>query len=211
MAVVEQPIQDGQADTPKAGRLGQTFRPLKNPSPAILQPMTPDQVSLQTLRVMEVQTWITGLAIFLGPLAGVLFTLWFQGRKEKRDAKERLFLVLMSERKNHFITKDVTKALNKIDVVFADSPKVKSLWHKYYSLLSQQPGEERVHTWLEMLAAMSQELGFKRLSQVDLDKFYMPQGHFDDEQFQRKMGLLWQRVLENTERFAVVPRADREA
>ena len=173
--------------------------------------MTPDQVALQTLRVMEIQTWITGLAIFLGPLAGVLFTLWFQGRKEKRDAKERLFLVLMSERKNHFITKDVTKALNQIDVVFADSPKVKQLWHKYYSLLSQQPGEERVHTWLEMLAAMSHELGYKGLSQVDLDKFYMPQGHFDDEQFQRKMGAHWQRVLENTERFVVVPRADREA
>ena len=160
---------------------------------------------------MEIQTWITGLAIFLGPLTGVVFTLWFQGRKEKRDAKERLFLVLMSERKNHFITKDVTKALNQIDVVFADSPKVKQLWHKYYSLLSQQPGEERVHTWLEMLAAMSQELGHKGLSQVDLDKFYTPQGHFDDEQFQRKMGALWQRVLENTERFAVVPRADQEA
>ncbi len=172
--------------------------------------MTPDQVALQTLRVMEIQTWITGFAIFLGPLAGVLYTLWFQGRKEKRDAKERLFLVLMSERKNPLISKDVTKALNQIDVVFADSSIVKTLWHKYYSLLSQQPCEERVHTWLEMLAAMSQELGYKGLSQVDLDKFYMPQGHFDDAQFQRNMGLLWQRVLENTERFIVVPRTERE-
>ena len=173
--------------------------------------MTPDQIALQTLKVMEIQTWITGLAIFLGPLAGVLFTLWFQGRKEKRDARERLFLVLMSERKNHFISKDVTKALNQIDVVFADKPQIKALWHKYYSLLSQPPGEERIHTWLEMLAAMAQELGYQGLSQVDLDKFYIPQGHVDDADFQRKMGGLWQRVLENTERFVVVPRADREA
>jgi len=173
--------------------------------------MTPDQIALQTLRVMEIQTWITGLAIFLGPLAGVLFTLWFQGRKERRDAKERLFLILMSERKNQFVTKDMTKALNQIDVVFSNSVSIKALWHKYYALLSRPPGEERIHTWLEMLAAMSRELGYKGLSQVDLDKFYLPQGHFDDEQFQRKMAVQWSRVLENMERFVVVPRADREA
>lgn len=158
---------------------------------------------------MEIQTWITGLAIFLGPLAGVLFTIWFQGRKEKRDAKERLFLVLMSERKSHFISKDVTKALNQVDVVFADKPAIKALWHKYYSLLSQRPNEDRTHTWLEMLAAMSQDLGYDGLSQVDLDKFYIPQGHVDEVEFQRKMGSLWQRVLENTERFVVVPRTDK--
>ena len=160
---------------------------------------------------MEIQTWITGLAIFLGPLAGVLFTLWFQGQKEKRDAKQRLFLVLMSERKSHFISTDVTKALNQIDVVFADEPKIKAHWHKYYALLSQPPGEERVHTWLEMLAEMSQSLGYKGLSQVDLDKFYIPQGHVEDAEFQRTMGGLWKRVLENTERFVIVPRVDREA
>ena len=173
--------------------------------------MTPDQVALQTLKVMEIQTWITGLAIFLGPLTGVLFALWVQGRKERLDAKQRLFLILMSERKNVFISKDVTRALNQIDVVFADNSHVKALWHKYYSLLSQPHGEERVHTWLEMLAAMSKELGYKGLSQVDLDKFYIPQGHFDDEQSQRKMGAQLQRVLENTERFVVVPRSDKEA
>lgn len=172
--------------------------------------MTADQIALQTLKVMEIQTWITGLAIFLGPLVGVLFTLWFQGRKEKRDAKERLFLILLSERKNHFISKEVTKALNQIDVVFADRPQIKGLWHKYYALLSQPPGEERVHTWLELLAAMSRDLSYKGLSQVDLDKFYIPQGHVDDADFQRKVATQWLRVLENTERFVTTPRADKE-
>jgi hypothetical protein len=169
--------------------------------------MTPEQVALQTLKVMEIQTWITALAIFLGPLAGVLFTLWFQSRKERRDAKERLFLTLMSGRKS-IVSPEVTKALNQIDVVFADKPKIKALWHKYYALLAQQPGEDRVHTWLELLATMAQELGYKGVSQVDLDKFYIPQGHVDDAEFQRSMGVLWKRVLENTERFVVMPRAD---
>jgi hypothetical protein len=173
--------------------------------------MTPEQVALQTLKVMEIQTWITGLAIFLGPLAGVLFTIWFQGRKEKRDAKERLFLVLMSERKHPYVSREVAKALNNIDVVYANCPEVKALWHRYYALLAQPPSEERVHTWLELLAAMSKQIGSKNLSQVDLDKFYIPQGHMDEADFQKKLGAQLLRVLENTERLVAEPRADREA
>ena len=171
--------------------------------------MTPDQVASATLRYQELQTWITGLAIFLGPLAGVLFTLWFQARKETREAKLRLFLVLMSERKG-LVTKDVTKALNQIDVVFASRPKVKTLWHQYYALLQRAPGEERLHVWLELLAAIASDLGYKGLSQVDLDKFYIPQGHVDDAEFQKKVAGQLSRVLENTEHLLVAPRVTRE-
>ena len=173
--------------------------------------MTPDQIALATLRVQEFQAWLTGLAIFLGPLAGVLFTLWFQARKERRDAKLHLFLALMSERKSILVvSKEVAKALNQIDVVYAGNPNVKGLWHKYYGLLSQQPGEERVHTWLELLAAMAEDLHYKGLSQVDLDKFYIPQGHVDDEEHQRKIGKELLRVLEASERLATVPRVGTE-
>ena len=167
--------------------------------------MTAEQIALQALRVQEIQTWITALAIFLGPLSGVLFTLWFQSRKEKRNAKLALFLVLMSERKGLSTSKEVTKVLNQIDVVFAQNVEIKSLWHKYYSLLSQPPGEDRHHTWLELLAAMANSCGYKGLSQVDLDKFYIPQSHVDDADFQRKVATQWYRVLENTERFIVEP------
>ena len=151
-----------------------------------------------------------GLGHFSGPLAGVLFTLWFQARKERRDAKLRLFLVLMSERKALQISKEVTKALNQIDVVFSGNARVKALWHRYYGLLSAQPGEARVHTWLELLAAMAEDLHYKGLSQVDLDKFYLPQGHVDDADFQRKVGKELLRVLENSDRLATIPRASSE-
>lgn len=172
--------------------------------------MTPEQIAFASLEVLKVQAWITGLAIFLGPLAGVIFTLWFQSRKERRDAKFRLFMVLMSERKAWFVSKDIAHSLNQIDVVFADNQFVKNLWHKYYSLLSLAPGEERVHTWLELLAAMAKDLRYTHLSQVDLDKFYTPQGHVDDVEFQRKVSQQWSRVLENTERFVVVPKDEKE-
>lgn len=168
--------------------------------------MNADQIAAATLRVQEVQAWITGLAIILGPLAGVLFTLWFQARKERREAKQQLFLALMAERKAPLVSQQVAQALNKIDVVFADSAKVRSLWHEYYALLHQQPGEPRTHKWLELLAAMALELGYKHLSQIDIDKFYIPQGHVDDATFQRKVAQQWSRVLEGTEHFIVEAR-----
>ncbi len=165
--------------------------------------MTPDQIAAATLRLQEIQTWITGLAIFLGPLVGVLFTLWFQGRKERNDAKQQLFLALMAERKAHFVSPLVAQALNKIDVVFADSASVKTCWHEYYALLHQPPGEPRTHKWLELLTLMAEELGYSKLSQLDLDKFYVPQGHVDDAEFRRNVAKQWARVLENTEYFIV--------
>lgn len=170
--------------------------------------MTPDQIAVASLEVLKVQTWITGLAIFLGPLAGVLFTFWFQSRKDRDGQKHRLFLTLMGERKGLVISKSMAEALNSIDVVFADRPKIKALWHKYYGLLSLPPGEERVHTWLEILAAMAEDLRYSHISQTDLDKFYIPQGHVDDLEFQRKVSQQWSRVLENTERLALISKED---
>lgn len=168
--------------------------------------MTQEELAQAQLILAQWQLWVTALAIFLGPLAGVLFTLWFQSRKDKLEAKRRLFLALIAERKGLVISQQMAQALNTIDVVFSDSQAVKNLWHKYYALLSQPPGQERDHTWLELLAAMAGELKYGDLSQTDLDKFYIPQGHADDLEFQRKIAHQWSRVLENTEHLLVAPR-----
>ena len=68
-------------------------------------------------------------------------------------------------------------------------------------LLSQPPGEERGHTWLALLQAMSIDLNYSKLTQIDLDKFYTPQGHVDDAEFQRKLGQEMLRVFESSEHF----------
>lgn len=167
--------------------------------------MNPQQLAEAQVHIASLQLWITGLAIFLGPITGVIFTIWFQRKKDKKAAKEALFLSLMSERKGLKISPNMANALNTIDVVYYDSPKVKALWHKYYNLLAQPAGEERVHTWLELLSAMSQELHYSKLSQIDLDKFYIPQGHADEFENQQRAQKQLMRVLENTERFLVEP------
>ena len=168
--------------------------------------MTTDQIAATTLRMQEIQIWITGLAIFLGPLAGVLFTLWFQARKEAKDAQVRLFLALLAERKAPLVSAQVAQELNKIDVVFSSSLKVRSVWHEYYALLHGAGGEPRAHKWLELLSAMGKQLGYKGLTQLDLDKFYLPQGHVDDAEFRKRLANNISRVLENTEHIVVQAR-----
>lgn len=105
----------------------------------------------------------------------------------------------------------VTAALNTIAVVFYDNRQVVDLWHKYYMLLGQPPAQEREHTWLELLAAMAKDLRYPTLKQTDIDKFYVPQGHIDEADFQREVGTEWLRVLKNTERFLAEKKTEEPA
>ena len=98
------------------------------------------------------------VAVLVGPISAVLITLWAQNRNDERSAQRGLFLTLIGERKSVITSKTTTQALNSIDVVFSKNKKVKELWHKYYALLAQAPSEERGHTWIELLSAMSENL-----------------------------------------------------
>jgi len=109
----------------------------------------------------------------------------------------------MGQRKGLIISQEVAQALNTIDVVFSGNSNVIALWHKYYALLSQPPGEERNHTWIELLEEMAADLQYSNLKQTDLDKFYIPQGHVDQLDFEREVQTELLRVLKNTEHFVV--------
>ena len=120
------------------------------------------------------------IALLLSPVIAVVITLWWQGRKEKRDAKIRLFATLMAFRRSYPVSYEWANALNLIDVIFFDSPKVLDHWHKYYDNL-QDPGnpalQSRTHIYLELMSEMAKELGFRNLQQTDIDKFYVPAVH----------------------------------
>jgi hypothetical protein len=146
-------------------------------------------------------------AIFLGPIFAVAITLWWQRRKERQDAKLHLFLTLMAQRRSLPPTIDLVKALNLIDVVFADTPLVLEWWHKYFEHLSNPPSNQnfqpREHTYLTMLSAMARSLGYKKLEQTDIDKFYSPQAHVDQIQMNSQIQSELLRVLQNTAHFVV--------
>jgi hypothetical protein len=159
--------------------------------------MTAEQAAVAQAEIARLQLWVTGIAIFLGPLVGVVTTLWFQRRKEKGDARQRLFMTLMADRKNPFVSRQVAGALNTIDIAFAGDAAIIEQWHRYYALLAQPPGEARVHAWLELLTLMAAKLGYE-IKQTDLDKFYIPQGHFDEALAQQEIQRELLRVLKAT-------------
>lgn len=170
--------------------------------------MTPDQIALANLEISKLQTWITALAIFIGPLSGVLFTLWFQARKERKDQKQRLFLTLMAHRKSNPPTFDLVNGLNLIDVVFSEHRQVVTLWHEYYDLLCQTPVNWHLaeSKYLDLLSEMAKVLKYSDLSQTDISRFYSPIAHGNQAQLSISTQLELLRVLQNTARIPVDPR-----
>jgi hypothetical protein len=129
--------------------------------------------------VWNTKDYATVIALFVGPICAVGFTLCHQVRRDKRAAKERLFVLLMGHRKSIPISPEWAQSLNVIDVIYADHPKIVGLWHTLYDVLSTTPLNEAKlqYSLLEMLSAMANALGYKALQQTDIDKFYVPDAH----------------------------------
>lgn len=175
--------------------------------------MTPEHIAVEQLNLAYWQLWITGSAIFLGPLVGVIFTLWFQSRKDKKNQKQHLFFILMAHRKSNPPTFDWVNGLNLIDVVFAEHRQVVRLWHEYYDLLCHDPVNWQLvePKYLDLLAEMAKILGYDKLAQTDISKFYSPRAHGDQTQLSQETQSELLRVLKNTEHLVVVPRNEQSS
>jgi hypothetical protein len=129
--------------------------------------------------------------------------------KQKRDAKEKLFLSLMAHRRSNPPAPEWVNSLNVIDVIDADVPQVVQLWHEYYSgLCSSHVNnnyQQREHTYLLMLSAMARNLGYQKLEQTDIDKFYTPQAHEDQVFLNSEIQTELLRVLKNTHAVSASP------
>ena len=141
------------------------------------------------------------IAVVSGPVIAVIITLMYHSRKQKQDAKERLFTILMAHRKSSPPTIAWVESLNLIDVVFAKHPKIVNLWHQYYDSLhgSSKDYAKSNHQYLELLSSIATCLGYKNLQQTDIDKFYSPVAHGDQAILTTKIQKELLRVLENTQ------------
>lgn len=162
--------------------------------------MTANEIAYAQLITSQWQLWVTGLAIFIGPLAGVIFTLWFQSRKEKNDAKNRLFLNLMAHRKSNPPTFDLVNGLNLIDAVFSKHRSVVQLWHEYYDLLCQNPVNWHLAEakYLDLLSEMARILGYSGMSQTAIARFYSPNAHINQAQLNLDIQIELLRVLKSS-------------
>lgn len=164
---------------------------------------------------MSLETW-TIVAIFSGPVVAVLIsvgiTIWHQKLKQRGDAQRSVFMTLMANRRAYPPPYDLVNSLNLIDVVFAGHPQVLLLWHNYYDLLHQTPlnHEALQHKQLDLLSEMAKSLGYKSLSQTDIDKFYSPIAHGESAELTYKTQKELLRVLQNTACVLVDKRDDEK-
>src|SRR4051812_19132766 len=99
-------------------------------------------------------------AIILSPLIAVLVTVWLQNRKERRGHQLWIFSKLMQTRHSP-VTDQTVRALNMIDVVFANKRRIRQLWREYYDSLcneglnNQQGWKQRQVKNLELITEMA--------------------------------------------------------
>jgi uncharacterized protein DUF6680 len=91
---------------------------------------------------MQSKDWWYLIATVASPFlaAGLtaLLTLYWQDRKEKRDAKLRVFSSLMAVRgniTNFQAAQEWVRSLQMIDIAFASSPLVLARWRELYQML----------------------------------------------------------------------------
>ena|ERR1700733_4099116 len=148
--------------------------------------------------------YLTIIALIAGPAIAVIITLWHQSRTSKREAKQKLFLDLMSHRKSWPPRQEWVNALNLIDVVYQDSPTIIQYWHTLYQVIVTKPwnNERYTHAYLDLLSAMAKEVGYKGLTQTDIDKFYSPEALGDAASIQAETQKEFLRVLKASESFS---------
>ena len=160
---------------------------------------------------------LTLLAILLSPAIAVGVTLWYQRRKEKRDARRWILTTLLSTRHSP-INDESVRALNLIDVVFHDAPSVRKLWREYYEMLGNE-GLNNLMGWgqrqrknLELITEMAKVLGYgKEITHLDVDRVYSPQGLEDQARRTRELSDELLRVLKGSQGLQITPQTDDPA
>jgi hypothetical protein len=161
---------------------------------------------------MQTKDWCYLIATIVSPIVaavgGAWLAIFWQGRKQKLDAKERLFLTLMALRQSKPPAIEWVNALNTIDVVFVKDKPVLDLWHRYYEMLANPPVNQnfeiRDHLYLDLLSEMALAIGYK-MKITDIAKFYSPQAHVDQMLHNAELQVELLRVLKNSGKLKTKP------
>jgi hypothetical protein len=149
-------------------------------------------------------------ATFLGPILAVVISLWRENRREKRDARMRVFGTLMASRGSE-IHVDSVRALNSVQVAFSHDEHVLDAWrdlmeHVELPTAATPEWGARYQTFLLiMLSAMARDLGMRDLAQqIRNGRFraYAPRGWGEHE---KRIIAAYEYVGRLAEKTAAVP------
>jgi len=141
------------------------------------------------LTVMVVN-FINIIALVLSPVIAVLVTMWLNNKLVKRKERMELFKTLMSTRYIQKASHERVRALNSIEVIFNDRPKVRKAWIDYYNELCkpQINATSMTDKNIKLLEIMANDLGYKeKLTWEDIKTCYMPTGLWNDMQDEDEM------------------------
>ncbi|MBQ9348087.1 MAG: hypothetical protein IJT94_12255 [Oscillibacter sp.] len=131
--------------------------------------------------IFQIVTTIANLLLIaVIPLISVHIGQALQEHSENRKSKMDVFTTLMTYRSGWSM--ENTKAMNVINVVFADDKKVRQKWNIYYKLLCIPKPDEKQRdriqrAQIEMLEAMAASLGYKgKVVQESIKNKYVPVG-----------------------------------
>lgn len=114
------------------------------------------------------------------PLKAVQLGRILNDEQNKDSAKRNLFLTLYALRGTP-VNYDYVQGLNKIDIVFEDSPLVLAAWHTHYDSLHNKNLVDERTIWdlqrTNLLSAMAVQLGYSSIQQTDMLRSYRPEGH----------------------------------
>ena len=109
----------------------------------------------------------------------------------------------MAHRRSIPVTIEWVQSLNLIDAVFQDCGSVVRKWRELYDLMNHPQDQinwnQVGHVRIELLSEMALALGYKRLNQIDIDRFYMPQVLVDQATMQGEIQTEFLRVLKATQ------------
>ena len=153
---------------------------------------------------MTISDILNLVAIIVAPVAAVLIGQWLQNRATKRKDKLEIFKTLMIARNGW--SPESVRALNIIDIVFADDSTVRARWKEYYDRLCvENPSEtelKKIKTAQDkLLEAIAVSLGYTdKVTWETIQNPYVPKGMIEAEQMQREYQtgqLAWAQIAKN--------------
>mgnify|MGYP003651925554 CR=1 FL=1 len=123
---------------------------------------------------MELNAWLTLLAIVLGPIFAVVISLVIEARRRTRDSKLIILRLLVSTR-DMPADSNYSTAINLIPVEFNDDKNVMAQYKSYLKTINTLPDEQNaqrqnleiVSQQTKLIFAMMQSLGLK-IAETDI-------------------------------------------
>ena len=129
-----------------------------------------------SLSAITLVDWLTMGAIVIGPIAAVLISLFLQRQTIKQNYKFNLIATVLQNR-HSVLAEDHVRALNAIDLVFAEHKEVRQLWEQFMHMRNTQgiSPDDVVKKYNQLIEAMVRAAGYgKSVSYIDMSRVFYP-------------------------------------